>query len=45
MEDSNPRASVSRSGEEKVDELKKSEEKKRDFYTNIAKWVDSVSAE
>ena len=35
---------TARSGEDMVDDLKKEEQSKRDFYTNISKWVDSVSS-
>ena len=33
-----------KSGEEIVAEMKMAEEEKREFYVNIARWVDSVSA-
>jgi len=32
-----------KSGEEIVDEMRVEEEEKREFYLNIAKWVDEVS--
>ena len=32
-----------KSGEEIVAEMKIAEEEKREFYVNIARWVDSVS--